>query len=655
MENNLPAWDDLDAEMPPARPAVRTPLSLSQSGEEDDSQAGVRAVPADVFLRMEAVAQEVGGEFEEPAHYRGSVARTMFDTAQSRDNTVTLVLPPNNIQNVPTQSLVRIESMDGRQYLGVIVEGPFAEPDGLRADSPIVITVTVQGSIFMPKYHGRVQVAILGEQTEDGLMPPRFRPLPNSPAFPLSEAETAQVLQISPDGLTVPLGCAMGHERLTVSIPADKRGVLARHTAILGTTGGGKTTTVSGMINNFQQADLATVLIDTEGEYTVMNEPTDKETMRKLLARRGLEPAGVANTVIYHLVGKPTSNPKHPDKRQFSLWFANLSPYLVADILEMTEAQQTRFMEAYDITRRIMADLKIFPSLATQQEDEVRMADWDEMEEGYPEMRLDDVYDVVQACAVMVKEAKEKDTKPEDSIRFWSARFRSREAEVKRAFLSTKGNLSQSPQSWRALQGKLGRLKRMNIFDIVRPDVKPLDASELTTPGRVSVIDLSGTDSPQINNLVIAELLRGVLERQNLNFERVEKGRETLRRTIVVIEEAHEFLSRERIRQMPALFEQVARIARRGRKRWLGLMFVTQLPQHLPDEVLGLVNNFILHKIADSSVIANLKKSISLDEGLWLRLPNLAPGQAIVSMTSMARPLLVAIDPTPCRLRMTED
>jgi uncharacterized protein len=82
---------------------------------------------------------------------------------------------------------------------------------------------------------------------------------------------------------------------------------------------------------------------------------------------------------------------------------------------------------------------------------------------------------------------------------------------------------------------------------------------------------------------------------------------------------------------------------------------VTQLPQHLPDEVLGLINNFILHKISDSNVISRLRRSIGgIDEGLWDRLISLAPGQAIVSMASMTRPVLVAIDPTPCKLRMID-
>ncbi|HLG39336.1 MAG TPA: hypothetical protein VI461_06695, partial [Chitinophagaceae bacterium] len=107
--------------------------------------------------------------------------------------------------------------------------------------------------------------------------------------------------------------------------------------------------------------------------------------------------------------------------------------------------------------------------------------------------------------------------------------------------------------------------------------------------------------------------------------------------------------------KMSNLFEQVAKIARRGRKRWLGLVFVTQLPQHLPDEVLGLINSFILHKINDANVVSRLKRSIGgVDDSLWNKLPNLAPGQAIVSTPSIARSLLVAIDPTPCKLLMVD-
>ena len=123
----------------------------------------------------------------------------------------------------------------------------------------------------------------------------------------------------------------------------------------------------------------------------------------------------------------------------------------------------------------------------------------------------------------------------------------------------------------------------------------------------------------------------------------------------IFIEEAHEFLSDQRIKQMPNLFEQVARIARRGRKRHLGIVFITQLPGHLPDEVLGLINNWVLHKISDANVIQRLRKIIpAVDDGTWTMLPNLAPGHALASFTHMARPVLVSVDPTPCKLLMVE-
>jgi DNA helicase HerA-like ATPase len=177
----------------------------------------------------------------------------------------------------------------------------------------------------------------------------------------------------------------------------------------------------------------------------------------------------------------------------------------------------------------------------------------------------------------------------------------------------------------------------------------------------VTVIDLSDTGSPVVSNLVIADLLRGIQEAQDEAYARFEAARRhgnaerAPTRALIVIEEAHEFLSAERIEKMPVLFGQVARIARRGRKRWLGLVFVTQLPQHLPRELFGLVNSYVLHKIADPQVVGALRRTVSgIDESLWRRLPGLAPGQAIVAFPHLARPLLVAMDPAPSKLRLVD-
>ncbi len=620
---------------------------------------GGMPLPQDVLEQIDLDITKAGGEWEEPEEYQGAIGRTMFDLPNSEDNTVTVLLPRDTLHQAPSQSLVRIHSKDEgheRTYLGIVVKGPFAEPDGLRGDAPIMITTAVRGGIFMPRYHGRVQAELLGEEVNGALIPPRLRPLPNSPVFALTADETMQTLRLQGD---IPLGMPTGYDEITAAIPSDKKLVLPRHLGILGTTGGGKSTTVSSLIDSFQQANIATVVIDTEGEYTEIYQPTQDSAMLTALEKRGKKAHGVNNVVVYHLVGRETTCPDRSRTRAFSLSFSQLSPYMVMGILDFNDAQQQRYQRAYDLTRYLLTQLRIFPA---SDEDRQHMLELDEMETGYPHMTVEQVYDVVRALAYLAANEKTLDDFAALDYRFYSPQFNQYKARVIDLLKSGIGQEHLShPASWRVVQGRLSQLIRMKIFD--NPAAKPLAYSQLTVPGRVSIIDLSDTDSPQINNLVIAEFLRGLMEAQDEYYNKVTRraqGQQDeqvtfLHRTMIIIEEAHEFLSAERIKQMPVLYQQVARIARRGRKRWLGLVFVTQLPQHLPDEVLGLINNYILHKVGDANVISRLKRSLGVvDDSLWLRLPNLAPGQALVSMSSFARPLLINIDPTPCKLRMVE-
>lgn len=605
-------------------------------------------LPDDVMEQLARDTVEAGGAWSEPPEYSGAMGRTMFDLPNSEDNTVTVLLPKDDIHAAPSQALVRIRSVsDNRRYLGIVVKGPFAEPDGLRGDAPIMITTAVRGGIFMPRYHGRVQVELLGEEVDGVLIPPRLRPLPNSPVFVLDIEETAQTLHLGGD---IPLGVPVGYERITAAIPSDKKSVLPRHIGILGTTGGGKSTTVSLLINGFQQAGVATIVIDTEGEYTEIYQPTRDHTMLTALAKRGGAARGVDQVSVYHLVGRETTCPDKKRARAFSLQFSQLSPYLVMGMLDLNDAQQQRYQKAYDITKRILFDLGIFPA---NDDEKQQVFELDEMETGYPKMLAQHMYDVVKACAELAGGEKTLEDLAKPDYRFYTPQFRQKQAAVVAAFKKEGIEQLSHPTSWRVVQGRLGQIIRLKIFD--NRDADPLTYRDLTQPGKVSIIDLSDTDSPQVNNLVIAEFLRGLMEAQNANYDEAAKQDKLQRRTMIIIEEAHEFLSAERVRQMPVLYQQVARIARRGRKRWLGLTFVTQLPQHLPDEVLGLVNNYILHKIGDANVIARLKRSLGgVDDSLWNRLPNLAPGQAVVAMSSFTRPLLLNIDPTPCKLRMVE-
>src|SRR5258708_39444532 len=116
-------------------------------------------------------------------------------------------------------------------------------------------------------------------------MPPRFRPLPNRSVFVLDQSETAKRLKIDGD---VTLGTAIGYDQMTVGLPSGRKEVLFRHVGILGTTGGGKSTTVSRLVYRRSQSGAAVLIFDTEGEYTQLMEWTDHAEMHAALSRRGL-------------------------------------------------------------------------------------------------------------------------------------------------------------------------------------------------------------------------------------------------------------------------------------------------------------------------------------------------------------------------------
>ncbi len=603
--------------------------------EEGSAPAPViRRLPADSLARLEEDREAAGGAYTPPQD--GRVGCTMFDTPASNDDTVAVLLPRAHLGRLPSQAGVRIVSSDGRSYLGVVVAGPFALPDGLRADAAPIVATAIRGGFFLPEYHGLVEVEIAGEERQPlQVQPPRFRPLPNSPVYALSEEEVREFLKT---GGNVRLGEAFGHENLEVAFPADRKDVLPRHTAVLGTTGGGKSTTVANLVAQLQAAGTAVIVLDTEGEYTEMDQPTDDPTMLSILQEQQRNPAGVPNTHLFFLVGRDCANPRHPRRLPFSPQFSSLSPYTALEILDLNDAQEERFQKALDVTLKALDELDVW----TDADRQYVQGALDDFDEGYPKMRLSHLYDVARATADTLDA---RSGKPNLMLR--SPEFQRKPEELARLLDVT----VKSVPSWRKLQGKLGRIERLNLFD--NPNAPPLDYSHMVEAGRVSIVDLSDSDSTLVNNLIISDLLRGVQKAQDTAYERaLLLGRDPTP-VVVIIEEAHEFLSAGRIGKMPTLHQQVERIAKRGRKRWLGLVFVTQLPQHLPDAILGLVNNFVLHKIGDSNVISRLRRSVGgVDDTLWARLPRLSPGQAVVSLASLSRPILTVMDPAPCRLRM---
>ena len=441
----------------------------------------------------------------------GVVGWTMFDTPTARDDSVVALLPKERIGDVPNRGLVRIESRaDGREYLGIVQEGPFAEPDGLRGDAPLVVTVQVRsGRLLLPQYHGRVHIEVMGERMGRVVAPPRFRPLPGSAVFLLDADETRELLGCEGD---MRLGLASGHADLVVGIPSDRKSVLPRHTGVLGTTGSGKSTTVSRLVQQARGAGMAVVVLDVEGEYAEMDRPADSAEMVGLLSERGLEPEGVGGMTLYHLAGTETVNPGHSDRVEFSPAFSRLSPYMVCEILDLSDAQVTRYWQAYEVCKGLLRELGVFPSRVmgrVDEGDERRLERLDEFGEGYPGMTLQGLLDVVSAFLHVVD-------RRDGGARLYSSEFRGHGDVVMRR---VKGVRADSAVSWRALRARLFRLMRLNVFDSRAAGVGRMDYGRMVRPGAVSVVDLSDMEGAEVRNLVIADVLRGVEEAQEGAFE----------------------------------------------------------------------------------------------------------------------------------------
>src|SRR5713101_6054828 len=99
---------------------AREPQPPNANPEKDsgNESSAVRPVPLAALDNITRTAEEVGGPYEIPPDEIDAIGRTMFDSPQSQDNTVIILMPSENISQLPSQALVRIRSKgDSREYI----------------------------------------------------------------------------------------------------------------------------------------------------------------------------------------------------------------------------------------------------------------------------------------------------------------------------------------------------------------------------------------------------------------------------------------------------------------------------------------------------------------------------------------------------------
>lgn len=617
-------------------------LSGPQLAQVDQQIAKYEAMSTDHALEQRSMASAK------------AIAFVHFDVTTPKNNIVEALVHQGDLIKIDRGLYVLIISdEDQRQYSGRIVEGPFFDPDVLKRDStPVQFIILNQGQgkrLSLPEYHGRIHIELLGEEVSGHLYPTTRRPRPASPVFSYQSSMMSDMLHL---GGNILLGYLDTYKDVFVYLDGDNKDYLPRNMLTVGTVGSGKSNTDQVLIEETLAANYAQIVVDPEGEYTLMDKPVETAGAQEVLEPYQRKPCGVANLTVYR---PPLCGSKRPDAVEFSVPFDSLSPELIAEITDMNSTQAMRFTFLYEQAILVMRKEGRGQAQKLGEEEEANLS------RGYPGMTLGFLLDMLDQEFAHYEYKREEESAgkgrkskgssklddasdavetvlPDSEVKFY--------CRVHRLKPLIEGQPDIS--SYGALRKKLRELRSTRLFD--RPDAPKLDMDHLSEPGHLTVIDMSDCDDREVKNIIIADLLARMY-RYKMDLDEATNKQ---RKVMLTLEEAHGFVSRENKEKMEQTLSQLQRIARRGRKRWLILHFVTQSPQHLPSELFELANNKIIHQTTGSENLRVLKLAAgTINDGIWDEVPSLGIGRAIVVSSQYPHPIIVRIRPAASQRNYT--
>jgi hypothetical protein len=253
------------------------PGSLQDGNVGTPETNGPRLAQVDQHItRYEAMSTDQALERRAMASAK-AIAFVHFDTTTPKNNIFEALVHQGDLIKIDRGLYVLIVSdEDQRRYSGRIVAGPFFDPDVLKRDStPVQFIILNQGQgkrLSLPEYHGRIHIELLGEEINGLLYPTTRRPRPASPVFAYQSSMMSDMFNL---GGNILLGHLDTYEDVIVYLDGDNKDYLPKNVLTVGTVGSGKSNTNQVLIEETLAANYAQVVIDPEGEYTLMDKPVD--------------------------------------------------------------------------------------------------------------------------------------------------------------------------------------------------------------------------------------------------------------------------------------------------------------------------------------------------------------------------------------------
>jgi len=158
----------------------------------------------------------------------------------------------------------------------------------------------------------------------------------------------------------------------------------------------------------------------------------------------------------------------------------------------------------------------------------------------------------------------------------------------------------------------------------------------------VTILDLSGVPS-DILNTIIGVVLRILYEAMFWARDLSQGGRQ--RPLLIIMEEAHIYLN-DSFKGIAS--KTVQRIVKEGRKYGIGAMIVSQRPSEINSTILSQCGTFFAMRLANATDRGQITGALSDNlEGLTNMLPILRTGEAIILGEAVKLPMRTLIEPPP--------
>lgn len=417
-----------------------------------------------------------------------------------------------------------------------------------------------------------------------------------------------------PDDLSLSLGRLAAAEEVPVCLLASP--FITRHSAIVGSTGAGKTSCVAAILQGFARGGWGAaniVVIDPHGEYPTAL--TGHASVRSVLgtgdqAIRVPYWALPASEILRAMTGSPgggTTQSRFAELvTEQRRAFVSASNWLTLDSASVTADTPIPF------------DLKVV---------------WHQLDSENNE-----------TLGVARDQSTAQVEEQGDPATLTATRFAPYGA----------GSAAPFKGPYHGTHGTIPELLRLGLLDprlgfLQHPEGEPDGADPLVEElanwlGRdqpVSILDFSGVPQ-EASDVAIGVILNLIFEAAiRTPADGVGIGRP--RPVLVVLEEAHRYLGESAASMARAAAN---RIAREGRKYGVGLMLVTQRPSELPDTALAQSGTMIALRLSNAADQAKIRAALPDSvAGLASVLPSLRTGEAIVTGEALALPARTLIDP----------